>query len=149
MKRCRHLHTVWFDVRHRRATSALLIPSAHDNTSFARKARCRFTRARWVNRTSSSRSSATRTRGAFGRPITFMSLLDHKSISSFKLFRFQGTSRLLKKSPVAVAAGAGPSAALLVGLILRDICPPRALRLAPRRPQRRGPTFFSSLLGVG
>src|SRR5439155_1074990 len=75
--RLRHLHTVWLDVRQRRATSELVLPSAQASTSFARNARFRFTRARSVRRNNSSRSSAERISGAFCRPVGFIPLLDH------------------------------------------------------------------------
>src|SRR5262245_59882575 len=79
--RLRHKQTVWFDVRHRRATSLLLLPAAHASMSLARNATFRFTRARCVRRTSSSRSSSDKTSGAFGRRRAFVTLLDHAPVT--------------------------------------------------------------------
>jgi hypothetical protein len=69
----RHLATVVFVVRRRRATAVSEL-SIHANTIRARNAIVRFTRARFVNRTSAARSSSVTTTSARGRPIFGMPL---------------------------------------------------------------------------
>ena len=74
----RHFATVVFVVRRRRATAVSEV-STHASTIRARNATARFTRARFVNRTSAARSSSVTTTSDLGRPMFGMPLLDHKS----------------------------------------------------------------------
>ena len=69
----RHLATVVFVVRSRRATT-VSDASTHASTIRARKASARLTRARFVSRTNARRSSSVTTTSARGRPILAMPL---------------------------------------------------------------------------
>ena len=57
--------------------------------------RARFTRARFVKRTSAARSSSVTTTSALGRPIFAMPLLDHRSAISPRDFVSRGLERCL------------------------------------------------------
>jgi hypothetical protein len=74
VNRRRHLPTVAFVVRNRRATALAAVPSAHASTTRVRNARERFTRACFVNRVSALRSSSVTTIAGVGCPIFAMPL---------------------------------------------------------------------------
>jgi hypothetical protein len=90
----RHFATVVFVVRRRRAT-AVSEASIHANTIRARNATARFTRARFVNRTSAVRSASVTTTLALGRPIFRMPPLDHTLTLSPSDFVSRGQAVLL------------------------------------------------------
>lgn len=81
MKRRRHFPTVALPVCNATATSVSLKPSALLSTMLARRARCRFVRARRTYRSSAARSSSASAIDALGLPVLAIPTLDHQSIT--------------------------------------------------------------------
>ena len=92
LNRCRHVPTVTFEQRSFAATATVDSPRALLRTILARKATCRFVRARLASRSSSTRSAAVTSNLALGRPVLGMPPNTSQPTNYLKLFQTQGTS---------------------------------------------------------
>ena len=91
LNRCRHLPTVTFEQRSFAATATFDSPRVLLRTILARKATCRFVRARLASRSSSTRSAAVTSNLALGRPVLAMPPNTSQPTHYLKLFQTQGT----------------------------------------------------------
>ena len=95
LNRCRHVPPVTCEQRSFAATATFDSPRALLRTILARKATCRFVRARLASRSSSTRSAAVTSNLALGRPVLGMPPNTSQPTNYLKLFQTQGTSRFL------------------------------------------------------
>ena len=91
LNRCRHLPTVTFEQRSFAATATFDSPRVLLRTILARKATCRFVRARLASRSSATRSAAVTSNLALGRPVLAMPPNTSQPTHYLKLFQTQGS----------------------------------------------------------